>query len=352
MRRPHVTFVIATYRRADALRCTLRSLLLQAHSDWTALVIGDCCGDETAEAVRSLGEPRIRYYNLPRRCGEQSGPNTAGLHVAEGDFVSFLNHDDLLLGDHLVLALGDLAARNANFYIGKFAKAAKTASSDSGATVPVFTEILPGSEDPGFVITHPGHFDPSSFWLIRTSFARAVGPWRPAGSLWRSPLDDWFLRAWRLGGVFSLGSVVTGLRIWTHDSRAEGPLYFHRTPESEYMVSRMEREPPDATRAFIWRQVEESRSDERSAGPPPDPVSFEKARRVGWQWNSSRAVHLLSKGSYLMLGIDPLSLASRLRRRRPGAFLDWLCQRRTGERLPAKPTLEDFFRDPEAYRVL
>src|SRR5262245_20540828 len=113
---PRVTFVIATYRRVDALRSTLQALLLQTHADWTALVIGDRCGEETAEAIRSFREPRIRYYNLPRRVGEQSGPNSAGLHLAEGDFISFLNHDDLLLGDHLVDALHRLAADNADFY--------------------------------------------------------------------------------------------------------------------------------------------------------------------------------------------------------------------------------------------
>ena len=86
MHAPHVTFVIATHRRVDALRCTLRALLLQAHPDWTALVIGDRCGDETAEAIRAFHEPRIRYYNLPQRFGEQSGPNSAGLHLAGGDF--------------------------------------------------------------------------------------------------------------------------------------------------------------------------------------------------------------------------------------------------------------------------
>ena len=72
----HVTFIIATYKRVEALRCTLESLILQEHQNWTALVIGDCCGDETADMIRSLGENRIKYYNFPERFGEQSGPNS------------------------------------------------------------------------------------------------------------------------------------------------------------------------------------------------------------------------------------------------------------------------------------
>lgn len=352
MRRPHVTFVIATYKRVDALRCTLRSLLLQTHTDWTALVIGDCCGDETAGAVRSLGEARIRYYNLPRRCGEQSGPNTAGLHLAEGDFVSFLNHDDLLLGDHLVVALGELLARNTDFYIGKFANATRLSMAESGALIPVFTQILPKSENLGLLVTHPGYFDPSSFWVIRTPYVRSVGPWRPAGSLWRSPLDDWLMRAWRLGGTFSFGRIVTGLRFCTHNLRTEGPLYVHATPENEYMVTRMERESPDATRLFLRRQIEEARRDGESAASPPGPVSFADAWHAPWQWSRSMVRRYYPKGLYLKLGIDPVNLAGRIRRRKRGAGIDLLSLRRTGERLPKQPSIEEFLRDPEGHRVL
>lgn len=339
MHRPHVTFVIATYERADALRCTLRSLLLQEHTDWTALVIGDRCGDETAGTIRSLSEPRIRYYNLPRRCGEQSGPNTAGLHLAEGDFVSFLNHDDLLLGDHLTRALAGLEARDADFYIGKFANATRLAGDETGSPVPVFTRILPESGDLGRLVAHTSCFDPSSFWLVRTGYARAVGPWRPAGVLWRTPLDEWLMRAWRLGGAFVFGSVVTGLRIWTHNLRTEGPLYTHHSRENESMVTRMERESPEETRSFIGQQLDGVRREEKNAKEAT-------ARPL------SRARRLVPRSLYLKLGIDPITLAGRLRRRPPGAGFDRVSRLRTGESLPVQPTIDDFLRDPEAHRVV
>lgn len=339
MHRSHVTFVIATYQRVEALRCTLRSLLLQAHTNWTALVIGDCCGGETAEMIRSLREARIRYYNLPRRCGEQSGPNTAGLHLAEGDFVSFLNHDDLLLGDHLTRALTGLEARDADFHIGKFANATRLASVETGFPIPVFTRILPESEDLGLLVAHTLCFDPSSFWLVRTAYARAVGPWRPAGVLWRTPLDDWLMRAWRRGGSFSFGSVVTGLRIWTHNLRTEGPLYAHASRENEYMVARMEKESPDATRSFILQQIGEASSGKKAPG--------------SWRERSiARVRDLVPAGLYLKLGIDPITLAGRLRRRPRGAGFDRVSRIRTGEPLPSRPSIEEFLRDPESHRVL
>ena len=175
-----VTFVVATYRRADALRSTLRSVCGQTHGDWTALVVGDACGDETAEAVRSLKDPRIRYYNLPERFGEQSGPNSAGLHMAKGDHVVFLNHDDLLLPDHLARML----EHDADVCFGRFATATRIEKGE-----PVFTETGPRATHLSALFgSSPWAFDPSSFWLVRTAYAKAVGPWRRAAEVWRTPL--------------------------------------------------------------------------------------------------------------------------------------------------------------------
>jgi hypothetical protein len=346
----HVSFVIATHRRVDALRCTLGALQLQTHSDWTALVIGDHCGEETAETIRTFRDTRIRYYNLPERFGEQSGPNTAGLHLAEGDFISFLNHDDLLLADHLSYALDRLAAHDADFYMAKFANAKKLGT-HTGRLVPVFTEILPHHDTLDVLLTaDPWCFDPSSFWVIRTSYAKAVGPWRPAVSMWRTPLRDWLMRAWRRGGAFCFGDRLTGLRFWTQNLRKEGSLYAHATPEHEYMLERMQNESADAIRAFIEDQLAR-RGD--SASPAPSLQTLPAG--PAWWRACQRALHLnqrtLLSYLYLRYGIDPVNLIGRLSRRPRGGTLAWISRKRTGEELPARPTIGEFLRDPEAHRV-
>jgi glycosyltransferase involved in cell wall biosynthesis len=346
VRTPDVTFVIASYKRVDALRCTLRSLLLQQHQDWTAVVIGDHCGPETAEAIRSFGERRIRYYNLPERFGEQSGPNTAGLHLAESDFVSFLNHDDLLLPDHLSRARTLLAERTGDFYIGRFANATQLGRDDNGAVVPVFTEILPAHEDlRAMLASDPFTFDPSSFWLVRTEYARAIGPWLPARRLRRTPLRDWLMRAWRRGGTFVFGDTITGLRFWTQNLRTGAPLYTHATEEHEYMIARLERESPENIRASILQRIGPAPPEQQQGG------TLRAARRHAGR--SLRAVRSsVQSHLYLQCNIDLVSLGQRLSRRQPAEVLNALSRRRTGQDLPAEPTIETFLRNPEAHRVL
>jgi len=328
----HVTFVIATYRRVEALRAAVRSLLRQEHGDWTALVVGDRCGDETADALRPFRDPRVRYYNLPERFGEQSGPNSAGLHLASGDFVAFLNHDDLLLPDHLVHTLERLDVERGDLCFGRFANATRVVE-EGGVLLPVFTEVGPFTRDLAHLVRpNPRAFDPSSFWVVRMPLAKAVGPWRSARSLWRTPLGDWLLRARRLGGRFCFGTKVTGLRLQTRTVRKEAPIYSIKTPEHEYLAERIERESPDDIRAFVDEQVR------AEAGPRESPREGLRRR--------------LRLAFYLRFGIDTTEILGRLARRRKGVLLELLSRKRTGESLPPAPTLAAFLADPEAHRVL
>jgi glycosyltransferase involved in cell wall biosynthesis len=343
----HITFVIATYKRAEALRCTLQSVILQQYQDWTTLVIGDCCGDETADVIRSLGETRIKYYNFPERFGEQSGPNSFGLHLAKGDFISFLNHDDLLLSDHLDYALDQITARDADFHIGLCANATELNFEDNGSVIPVFTTILPRYRDLSFLIlSDPWIFDPSSFWLIRTSYARAVGPWKPSVSLWRTPLRDWIMRAWRLGGKFSFSDKVTGLRFWTQNLREGAPLYTNTTPEHDYMIRRIQTESQEVIRQFIHDQIEEAckasaleQKETQQANSPFLNIHWDEYQR-----------RILAR-FFLWLGLDTLNFKSQLLGQPKGVLHKNLLQRRTGENLPQIQNISDRLINPEAYRV-
>jgi hypothetical protein len=339
---PHVTFVIATFKRPDALRCTLRAVRNQTHQNWSALVIGDCCGDDTLHAVRSVGDPRIRYYNLPSRFGEQSGPNSAGLSLAIGDFISFLNHDDLLLPDHLETALAALTGADADFYIGRFADVTAFATDPGGASVPVATRLGPEQQDLRLLFRRSVAFDPSSFWLIRTAYAQAVGAWTPANRLWCNPLRDWLLRAWRRGGTFCFGASVTGLRFGTHNLRRGSPVYDHPAPELDYMIERLEREPPARIRERLLEQVKSW----QNIGRQPATVDRPLHRLVSFVGN------ILATPLYLRAGIDLLSLFARLSGRSRGSALRYLSHRRTGQPLPHQQSIEEFLRTPEAYRLV
>ena len=134
---PLITIVLATYNRPANLRLAIRSVLRQTVSDWRLLVIGDACDARTAEVVAAIGDSRIDYVNLPVRCGEQSIPNSIGMALAASRWIALLNHDDVLLADHLEQAMAALDAGGGEFFAGRAAFARVSGHLDDGRLVPV-----------------------------------------------------------------------------------------------------------------------------------------------------------------------------------------------------------------------
>ena len=88
-----VSVIIPCYNRAHIVRETLDSLLAQTYGNFEALVIDDGSTDETRQVISVYTDPRIRY--LHRANGGLSAARNAGLDVARGEFIAFLDSDDL-----------------------------------------------------------------------------------------------------------------------------------------------------------------------------------------------------------------------------------------------------------------
>jgi GT2 family glycosyltransferase len=235
---PSVTVVLSTYNRPDALRAAIRSVLRQTFPGWRLLVLGDHCEPSTEEVMRSFTDPRIIFANLPFRFGEQAGPNSVGMALAETRCIAFLNHDDVWLPDHLERALAALAAptsraaatlraappdaRGADIFIGRAAVASRSVSDGNDGRRPLFDKATPIPGPPRHHLFHR-HFtvcEPASACVFRGELARRVGLWRSHRQVHRSPLQDWFLRLWRHGARFVYGEEVTLLNLGTHYQRA------------------------------------------------------------------------------------------------------------------------------------
>ncbi|MGL1862835.1 MAG: glycosyltransferase family 2 protein [Pseudodesulfovibrio sp.] len=95
-----VSVVIPTYNRAELLMDTISSVLEQTHQHLEVLVIDDGSTDDTKEQVAALANPRIRYIKTENTGLPASARNT-GIAMAKGEFIAFLDSDDLWLPEKL-----------------------------------------------------------------------------------------------------------------------------------------------------------------------------------------------------------------------------------------------------------
>jgi glycosyltransferase involved in cell wall biosynthesis len=112
---PNVTVIVATYNSSGSLRYALQSILNQTHSDFEVWVIGDACTDDSEQMVAAFNDERLKWFNLPERCGMQGGPNNEGLRRAQGQYIAYLGHDDLWMPAHLKNLLQTIKSEAVDF---------------------------------------------------------------------------------------------------------------------------------------------------------------------------------------------------------------------------------------------
>ena len=99
-----VSVVVPTHNRSDWLRVTLRTVLWQQDVDLEAIVIDDGSTDDTAQTVADLGDGRVRLlrHEIPRGV---SGARNHGAAEAQGEWVAFIDDDDLWAPEKLARQL-------------------------------------------------------------------------------------------------------------------------------------------------------------------------------------------------------------------------------------------------------
>lgn len=95
---PAVTIIMPTYNCAPFVREAIGSVLAQTFGDWELIVVDDCSTDGTAEIAETLAstDARIQVVRLTHNSGAAVARNRA-LEIARGDFVAFLDGDDVWL---------------------------------------------------------------------------------------------------------------------------------------------------------------------------------------------------------------------------------------------------------------
>lgn len=99
VRKPVFSVIIPVYNRAELLKRTVGSVLRQDFTDFEVLVIDDGSSDDIRSVVNGFSDGRIRYFRQVNRGA--SAARNAGIDLARGDYVAFLDSDDVYLPHHL-----------------------------------------------------------------------------------------------------------------------------------------------------------------------------------------------------------------------------------------------------------
>ena len=97
---PSVSVLLPTYQRRELVKPAVASVLMQMYHDFELIVVDDGSTDGTGEALTAL-DGRLRYRWQPN--AGVSAARNAGLGLARGSIVAFLDSDNRWLPDHLAV---------------------------------------------------------------------------------------------------------------------------------------------------------------------------------------------------------------------------------------------------------
>ena len=93
---PKISIITSVYNTQDYLARTVQSILAQTFTDFELLLVDDGSPDNSGALCDELAktDPRIRVFHQPN--GGPASASNNGLDNARGDYVGFVDSDDII----------------------------------------------------------------------------------------------------------------------------------------------------------------------------------------------------------------------------------------------------------------
>lgn len=104
------SIVIPTYNREKIISRAINSLLSQTFSDFEIIIVDDGSKDDTGIIIEGYKNPTIKYFKT-ENFGVAHARNF-GIKQAKGNYIGFLDSDDLLETNHLQIAYDFIQLNN------------------------------------------------------------------------------------------------------------------------------------------------------------------------------------------------------------------------------------------------
>lgn len=95
-----VSVIMPSWNTGEFISESIQSVLNQTYQNWELIIVDDCSTDNTDEVVAAFQDKRIRYLHNEHNSGAALTRNY-GLREAKGEWIAFLDSDDLWAPDKL-----------------------------------------------------------------------------------------------------------------------------------------------------------------------------------------------------------------------------------------------------------
>jgi glycosyltransferase involved in cell wall biosynthesis len=115
-----VSCIVPSYNRAHLLKEAIESTLKQTYTNWEMIIVDDRSTDNTAEMVAEYQQKdaRIKYFRNPEK--GVSFARNYGISMAQGDYIAFLDDDDLNMPHRFESQLNAMLQSGSRFLVSGY----------------------------------------------------------------------------------------------------------------------------------------------------------------------------------------------------------------------------------------
>lgn len=176
-----VSIIIPVYNAEPFLAQTIQSAIRQSWPDKELIIVDDGSTDGSLLIAQGFEGPGIKILKQDNKGA--SAARNYGISVAQGDFIQFLDADDLISPDKIERQLALIAAENncisfceqLNFGSDKGFEPVKLNVKHISNPFSLLLALYGGNGDPGMIAVHA--------WLCPAAVIRRAGPWNEALSM-------------------------------------------------------------------------------------------------------------------------------------------------------------------------
>ena len=108
MNNPLVSVIMPAYNAQKYIAESIESVIGQTYLNWELLIVDDGSTDDTASIIKQyqLNDSRIQYFY--QESGRQGKAKNTAIKNSKGDYIAFLDSDDLWLKEKLKISVNEI----------------------------------------------------------------------------------------------------------------------------------------------------------------------------------------------------------------------------------------------------
>lgn len=132
-----VSIIMPTYNCAKFIAESINSVIAQTYTNWELIIVDDCSTDNTKEILAPYLQ---KYSNINYTCLQKNGgpavARTEALRQAKGDYIAFLDSDDIWYSEKLSKQIAFMKENNIAFSCTGYEQIEEDGKSKNIALIP------------------------------------------------------------------------------------------------------------------------------------------------------------------------------------------------------------------------